>query len=97
MFSSHVFEWAFHAAGTWLPIDCLIQNGSGNQNRNVGPTEVEHIVRSHHFKEYKNTKKITPEAVHATIDKTAADKAVTESEECCCVAKQEAHDNAERL
>ena len=56
---------------------------------------MENLVKIQHFKEYKYSERITPEAVYEAIDKAAAEKAVAEAEERRLVAKREAYDQAE--
>ena len=60
-------------------------------------SEVEQFVKIQHYKEYKYTKRITPQAVYEAIDKAAANKAVAEAEERRVIAKREAYEQAERL
>eukprot|EP00956_Cyclotella_meneghiniana_P020812 scaffold37180_cov23-Cyclotella_meneghiniana.AAC.2 len=93
---SDAFKRAFHATGTWLPINHLIRDESTLQNATVNnatvnPTDADKSVDIQHFKEYKYTEKITPEAVYAAIDKAAADRAVAEAEARRVAAKKEAY------
>jgi hypothetical protein len=76
-----LFQRAFVATGTLLPVNHLTRNESGALvNSSIDSPEEESQVKLQHFPDYKYSVAVTAEKVHSAIDKIAADKAVEEAE-----------------
>jgi hypothetical protein len=93
-----LFQRAFVATGTLLPVKHLMRNESGAiGNCSIVSPEEESMVKLQHFPEYKYSVAVTADKVHGVIDKIAADKAVEEAEMNHLRAAREAHYQSEKV